>query len=111
MGLNRRFPECFGLAPVPMESFVAINLVALSIWLLSVFALAMGASVALFPLWFLGVASVANAFLHPALALASGGYFPGLFTSPVVGGSGVLLLSRLSRITDPGPAEDSARSP
>ena len=102
MGLNRRFPESFGLAPVPMESFVTINLVALAIWVIAVFALAQGASVALFPLWFLGVACVSNAFLHPALALASGGYFPGLFTSPVVGGGGVLLLRGLVRITEPG---------
>ena len=72
MGLNQRFPEFFGLAPVPMESFVTINLVALAIWVISVFALAQGASVALFPLWFLSVACVANAVLHPALSLASG---------------------------------------
>ena len=90
---------------------MSINLVALAIWLISVFALAQGASVALFPLWFLGVASVANAFLHPALSIATGGYFPGLFTSPIVGGAGALLLSRLFRITEPGPAQDSARSP
>lgn len=102
MGLNRRFPEFFGLAPVPMESFVSINLVAIAIWVIAVFALSQGASVALFPLWFLGVACVSNAFLHPALAIASGGYFPGLFTSPVVGVAGVLLLRRLIRITEPG---------
>ena len=108
MGLNQRFPEFFGLAPVPMESFVTINLVALAIWVISVFALAQGASVALFPLWFLSVACVANAVLHPALSLASGGYFPGLFTSPIVGGAGVLLLRRLLSITGPEPTHSVA---
>ncbi len=104
MGLNRRFPEFFGLPPVSMESFVTINVVALAIWVISVFALAQGASLALFPLWFLGVACVANAVLHPALSLATGGYFPGLFTSPIVGGIGVLLLRRLVSVTGPNLA-------
>jgi len=101
-GLNRRLPELFGLEPVSMDAFVSVNLVALGIWALSVVALAGRspvARVALFPLWFLGVASVSNAVLHPALALAAGGAFPGLWTSPVVGVTGVLLLRALARIT------------
>ena len=36
MGLNRRFPEFFGFAPVSMESFVSVNAVALAIWVISV---------------------------------------------------------------------------
>ena len=55
--------------------------------------------VALFPLWFLGIASVANGLIHPLLALNAGGYFPGLVTSPLVGAVGALLLARLSRVT------------
>ena len=110
MGLNRRFPEFFGLAPVSMESFVTVNVVALAIWVISVIALSQGASLALFPLWFLGVACVANAVLHPGLSLVSGGYFPGLFTSPLVGGAGVLLLRRLVSMTGPEPTQDSVGS-
>lgn len=101
-GLNRRLPEFFGLDTVTMESFVGVNLVALAIWMLSVPALMARISAALFPLWFLAVASVSNALLHPALAMATGGYFPGVLTSPVVGVAGLFLLGGLARITGPG---------
>lgn len=97
--LNRRLPELFELEPVAMSSFVSLNLVAIAVFLLSVAALRAGVSAALFPLWFLAVASVFNALLHPALAFAAGGYFPGLFTSVVVGVAGLLLLRGLARIT------------
>ncbi len=99
--LNRRLPELFGLDPVAMDSFVSVNLVALAIWVLSVPALMARISAALFPLWFLAVASVSNALLHPALAIASGGYFPGVLTSPVVGVAGLFLIRGLGRITRP----------
>jgi len=61
----------------------------------------MNTAVALFPLWFLAAASVSNALLHPALAIATGGYFPGVLTSPVVGVAGLFLLRGLARITAP----------
>jgi hypothetical protein len=56
----------------------------------------------LFPLWFLGIACALNGLAHPLLALRSGGYFPGLITSPLVGVAGVLLLWRTLRVTAPG---------
>jgi hypothetical protein len=40
-----------------------------------------------------------NGVAHPLLSVATGGYFPGLFTSPVVGGIGLVLLSRLWKAT------------
>jgi len=98
-GLNLRLPELFGAAPLTMEFFVTANVVALVIWLVSAWALAQGSSGVLFPLWFLGVACVANAVIHPALSVATGGYFPGLITSPVVGAAGFFLLRGLARIT------------
>ena len=55
--------------------------------------------VALFPLWFLGVAGVANGLFHPLLALDAGGYFPGLVTSLLVAAVGLLLLAQLARVT------------
>jgi hypothetical protein len=39
--------------------------------------------VAYFPLCFFAVGMVGNAVWHPLLCLAIGGYFPGLFTSPL----------------------------
>ncbi len=107
--LNRRLPEVFGLDPMAMDSFVSVNVVALAVWALSVPALMARVSAALFPLWFLAVASVSNALLHPALAIATGGYFPGVLTSPVVGVAGLFLLGGLARITGPrGSAPRSA---
>lgn len=97
--LNRRLPELFRLDPITMGTFASINLVAIAVWMLCVPALAARVSAALFPLWFLAVASVLNALLHPALAIAEGGYFPGVFTSPVVGVAGIFLLRALARIT------------
>ena len=55
--------------------------------------------VALFPLWFLGIAGVANGLAHPLLALNAGAYFSGLVTSPLVAIVGALLLARLVRVT------------
>ena len=94
-----RFPAVFGLAPLSLPLFVSFNLACLGIWALSAWGLARRRQVALFPLWFLGIASVANGLAHPLLALNGGGYFPGLATSPLVAAVGALLLARLSRVT------------
>ncbi len=78
---------------------ISFNVAWLVIWALSAWGLARRHHVALFPLWFLGIGSVANGLLHPLLALNAGGYFPGLATSPVMAVVGALLLARLSRVT------------
>ncbi len=98
-GIHERLPAAFGLAPLSLRLFVSFNLAWLGIWVLSAWGLARRRQVALFPLWFLGVASVANGIAHPLLALNAGGYFPGLATSPLVAALGALLLARLSRVT------------
>ena len=98
-GFHVRLPAVFGLAPLSLRLFVWFNLAWLGIWALSAWGLARRRQVALFPLWFLGIASVANGLAHPLLALNAGGYFPGLATSPLVAAVGALLLARLSRVT------------
>jgi len=98
-GFYQRFPELLGLAPWPSEFFVWFNLTWLAIWLIAAWGLAARRWVALFPLWFLGIASVANGIAHPLLSLAVRGYFPGLVTSPFVGAAGILVLRRLAAIT------------
>lgn len=100
-GFHRRFPDLLGLAPWPVGFFVSFNLFWLVIWGLSIRGLAPRRRAALFLLWFLGVASVANGLAHPLLSLGTGGYFPGLVSSPIVGVAGVLLLRHLSRLTSP----------
>jgi hypothetical protein len=54
---------------------------------------------AVFPLWFLAIASVANGVVHPFLSLAVWDYFPGLWSSPLVGILGVVLVSTLVSAT------------
>ncbi|MCP4308384.1 MAG: hypothetical protein GY788_26590 [bacterium] len=98
-GLHERLPAVFGLPPMSLRLFVAVNLAWLGIWALSVWGLARRLQAALFPLWFLGIAGVANGLLHPLLALNAGGYFPGLATSLLMAAIGVLLLAQLARVT------------
>ena len=98
-GFQRRFPELLGLSPWSLRFFVSFNLVWLAAWVLSLWGLAARRRIALFPLWFLGIAGVVNGIAHPALSLRTGGYFPGLVTSPFVGIAGILLLRRLGLIT------------
>lgn len=99
-GFHQRFPEMFGLTPWPVGFFVSFNLFWLGIWGLSIRGLTARRWCALFPLWFLGIASVANGLAHPPLSLRDGGYFPGLVSSPFVGIAGILLLRCLFQLTD-----------
>jgi len=54
----------------------------------------------LFSIWFLAIASAVNGVAHPVLSLVSGGYFPGLWSSPLVGVAGVFLLRALPRLSE-----------
>jgi hypothetical protein len=111
-GFERRFPESLGLAPWSVRFFVALNLLWLAAWVASVPGLRARRRAALFPLWFLALAAVANGVGHPLLAARAGGYFPGLFTSPLVGVAGAVLLWRLGSVTDGARrgASDRARA-
>ena len=92
---------------------MAFNLSWMAIWLVSLVAARHGTQVAYFPLWFFAVGMITNLFAHPALALLNRGYFPGLFTSPLVGLMGLLVARRLARLTksgrsgNPGPLTHS----
>ncbi len=98
-GFHLRFPAVFGLPPMSRGLFIAFNVAWLGIWALSAWGLARRWRVALFPLWFLGIAGVVNGLAHPLLAWSAGEYFPGVVSSPLMAGVGVLLLIRLSRVT------------
>jgi hypothetical protein len=107
-GFHQRFPPVLGLAPWPPGFFLCFNLVWLAVWAASAWGLAARRRAALFPLWFLAVAGVANGVAHPLLSIRAGGYFPGLVTSPLVGIAGVLLFRQLLAITggtEPSPRE------
>jgi hypothetical protein len=102
-----RAPEFLGLVAWPSEFFVIFNLVWIALWLLAAVGVKSGMRVAFFPVWFFAVGMVGNAIWHPLLCLATGGYFPGLLTSPFAGIIGVMLVSRLWKLTEPA-AESNA---
>ena len=108
-GFHERFPVLLGLAPWSLWFFVPFNLIWLALWTLSVFGLAARRRAALFPLWFLGLGCVANGIAHPLFSLRTGGYFPGLVSSPLVGMAGVLLLRHLRGVTCPAPWNGGSR--
>lgn len=103
-GFASKFPGAFSLPAIPENAFVVFNIAWLAIWLLAIPGVRLGLSLALWPLWFLGLAAVLNAVAHPIIALRTGTYFPGLITAPVVGVLGAVLLRELAIIT----AENSA---
>jgi hypothetical protein len=98
-GFHRLFPEMLGLAPWSGTFFVTFNIGWIAIWCLTIASLRNRPRVLWFPVWFLAIASIANGIVHPMLAVVSGGYFPGLWTSPFVGIAGVVLLRALVRLT------------
>lgn len=86
---------------IPWPLFVAFNLTWLGIWAASVPGLRSRRALAFFAAWFLAIAGTINGVAHPLLALAAGGYFPGLASSPFVGSASVWLWLRLRRATCP----------
>jgi len=94
-----RFPALFGLEPMPLSVFVAFNLTWIVIWIASVSLLRSAFKPAFFAAWFLAIAGILNGIAHPLMAVASGGYFPGLISSPFVGIVSVYLWIRLHGAT------------
>ena len=94
-GFYERAPRFAGLAPWSSEFFVTFNLMWLAAWMVGAVGIRHHVRAALFPVWFLALALIANGLAHPLLAVAIGGYFPGLYTSPVVGGMGLALVAQL----------------
>ena len=92
---HARFPVLFGLEPMPLSIFVAFNLTWIVIWIASVPLLRSARKMAFFAAWFLAIAGILNGIAHPLMAVASGGYFPGLISSPFVGLASIFLMYRL----------------
>ena len=98
-GFHIAFPAFFGQPPIPFGLFVGFNLAWLIIWLASIPGVYAGHRAALFAAWFLAVAGMLNGIAHPLLAAVTGGYFPGLVSSPAIGIAGILLWQRLQQAT------------
>lgn len=91
-----------GLDPMPLSFFVAFNLAWIAIWFVAMPFLRRGSRAAFFSAWFLAIAGMLNGIAHPMMAIASGGYFPGLFSSPLIGIAGLVLWHRLRSATSGG---------
>jgi hypothetical protein len=100
-GLHRRLGDPFGLPDIPISAFVAFYLAWLSFWIWSIPGLRRSSAAAFFAAWFLAIAGVLNGLLHPVLATATGGYFPGLVTAIPVGLACAWLWLRLREATGP----------
>lgn len=98
-GLHRELPALLGASEVPFAAFLLINLTWLAAWVASIPGLRSGRPIAYFAAWFLALAGAFNGIVHPVLAFAADGYFPGLATSPLVGIAGAALWIRLGRAT------------
>jgi hypothetical protein len=108
-GFYERFPELFGLPPMSVSFFVAFNLIWLAIWVASIPGVHLGQPAAIFAAWLLAIAAILNGIGHPVMAVATGGYFPGLVTSPFIGVAGVWLWLRLYDATHLPEAETESR--
>jgi len=110
-GFHERLGALLGLPGIPLSYFVAFNLTWLGIWVASVPGLRSARAAAFFAAWFLAIAGMFNGIAHPLLAIAAGGYFPGLASSLFIGVASVWLWLRLRRATRPsGGANGSIRS-
>ena len=98
-GLHERLPAVFGLAAMPLDGFVYLNLAFLAIWAVSVPGVRTGHAAAFFAAWFLAIAGMVNGIGHPLLAIATRGYFPGLLSSLLIGAVSVWLWLRLRNAT------------
>lgn len=83
-GFHEQLGPFFGLPPLPLGGFVMFNVLWLIIWVASIWGLAKALPAAFFAAWFMAIAGLVNGIAHPLLALSTGGYFPGLLTSPLV---------------------------
>lgn len=92
---HARFPALFGLEPMSLPAFIAFNSVWIVIWFASVRPLRSARKPAFFAAWFLAIAGILNGIAHPLMAVAAGGYFPGLMSSPFIGLVSVFLWNRL----------------
>ncbi len=96
---HARFPALLGLEPMPLSFFVVFNLTWIAIWIASVPLLRSARKPAFFAAWFLAIAGMLNGIAHPLMAVVSGGYFPGLISSPFIGLASIYLWQRLRGAT------------
>lgn len=94
---HRRLPQFWGLEAWSDSFFLAFNFIWIAVWALSILALARGRTslASLTTVWFLALAGCVNGVAHPALSLAAGEIFPGIFSSIPLGLAGLALCRAL----------------
>ena len=102
-GFYVRAPEFLGFVAWSSEFFVTFNLIWIALWLCGAVGIKKQMRIAYFPVWFFAIGMIGNAIWHPLLCLATRSYFPGLFTSPFAGVIGLILVSRLLKLTRATP--------
>ena len=107
-GFDERFPNLLGLPSMPFTVFIVFNLVWIAIWIASIRGLHSARLGAFFAAWFLAIAGTLNGIGHPLMAVAAGGYFPGLVSSPFVGLACIWLWFKLREATQPGATPERA---
>ena len=97
-GFYREFPPILGAAPWSAVAFLLFNVTWLVVFGLVALGLARRWRPAALVALFLALGGgVLNGLAHVALAIRVGGYFPGLYTAPLVFGAGTYLALRLLR--------------
>ena len=93
-GFQVELPQFFGYAWSDQQ-FVALNLCWLGLFTLNGVGVYSGARWSYLLVFFLAiVGGIANGIGHPLLSLMRGGYFPGLYTSPLSLVAGLILVSQ-----------------
>ena len=100
-GFHERLGGVFGLPGMDFSLFLAFNLMWLAIWVISIPGVRSARTPALFAAWFLAIAGMLNGIAHPLLALVTGGYFPGLASSPLIAFASLWLWVKLRAATAP----------
>ena len=104
-GFTERLAALLNLPVMPFWLFLTFNLAWIAAWLASIRGVRSGRRAAMFAAWFLAIAGLVNGVAHPALAVADGGYFPGLATVPFIAGAAGVLWFRLWQVAlPPAPA-------
>ncbi len=107
-GFHERFPALLGFPSMSFSFFVAFNLIWIAIWIASIPGLRSARPAAFFAAWFLAIAGMLNGIGHPLMAVAAGGYFPGLLSSPFIGLACVWVWFKLRAATRPSAAIDGS---
>ncbi len=94
-----RFPALLELDPIPLPVFLLFNFTWIAIWIAAIPLLRAARIFGFFAAWFLALAGILNGIAHPLLAVVTGGYYPGLMTSPFIGLAGVYLWRKLELAT------------